>query len=64
MGGAIPRLVVLSSIKNRLSKAFRGQASKQHTSMASVSAPASRFLVSLREFLPSLVLVMNSYMEL
>jgi hypothetical protein len=39
MGGAIPRLVVLRPIRKQTE-----QASKQHCSMISASAPASRFL--------------------
>ena len=41
MGGAIPGQVVLVSIKKQAEQA-RG--SKQHPSVASVSAPASKFL--------------------
>ena len=37
--GAIPKLVVLGSIRKQAE-----QASKQHSSMASMSAPASKFL--------------------
>jgi hypothetical protein len=39
--GAIPGLVVLGPIKKQAEKA-----SKQHPSMASAPAPASRFLIS------------------
>jgi hypothetical protein len=42
VGGAIPGLVVLGSIRKQAE-----QASKQHLSMASASAPASRFLPCL-----------------
>ena len=38
VGGAIPGLVVLGSIRKKQAK----QASKEHPSMASASAPASR----------------------
>ena len=40
VGGAIPGLVVLGPIRKQASKPW-GQASKQHPSMASASAPAS-----------------------
>jgi hypothetical protein len=41
-GGAIPGLVVLGSIRSRLSK-LRKQVCKQHPSMASVLVPVSGF---------------------
>ena len=42
MGGAIPGLVVLDSIRKQAERAIQGkQASKEHPSMASASAPAS-----------------------
>jgi hypothetical protein len=44
VGGAIPGLVVLGSIRKQAEQTMRGQASKQDPSMASASAPASRFL--------------------
>ena len=43
VGGAIPGLVVLGSIRRETEKA-----SKQHPSMASASAPASRILAYLK----------------
>jgi hypothetical protein len=42
VGGAIPGLVVLGSIREQAEQARGGgQASKEHTPMASASAPAS-----------------------
>lgn len=61
MDGAIPELVILGSIESRLAKPWE-QVSKQHPSMATASAPASRFF-TLFEPLSWLPLVMNSNME-
>ena len=41
MGGAIPGLLVLGSIREQAEQARGKQASKKHLSMASASAPAS-----------------------
>ena len=62
MVGAIPRLMVLGSRSKQAEQAMGKQASKQHPSMASAAAPASRFLL-LFEFLLWLPLVMNSNVE-
>ena len=47
VGGAISGLVVLGSIRKENEQAMRMLASKQHHSMASVSALVSRFLPCL-----------------
>jgi hypothetical protein len=47
VGGATLGLVVLGSIRKQLEQSPGEQASKQHPSMASASAPASRFLPCL-----------------
>lgn len=47
MNGAIPGLVVLRSIRKQAEQAIGEQASKQHPSMASASASASRFHPSI-----------------
>jgi hypothetical protein len=47
VGGAIPGLVVLGSTRKQAEQAMRKQASKQHPSTASASAPASRLLPCL-----------------
>jgi hypothetical protein len=47
MGGAILEQVVLGAIKKAGSAIYGKQASKQHSSMASASAPDSRFLPRL-----------------
>ena len=57
LGGAIPSLVVLGSIKKQAKQATGEQPSKQHCSIASELAPAFSFL-------PSLLLVVNWYMKL
>ena len=44
--GTIPRLVVLRSVRMQAEPSHREQDSKQHLSMASVSAPASRFQIN------------------
>jgi hypothetical protein len=44
IGGAIPGLIVLGSIRKQAKQGRRKQASKQHSSMASASASASKFL--------------------
>ena len=62
MGGAIPGLVVLGSIRKQAEEAM-GKVSKQHPSMASASSPASRFqpcLTSCFDFLQQLP-VMGTY---
>jgi hypothetical protein len=41
VGGAISGLVVLGSIREQVEQAIGKQASKEHPSMASASAPAS-----------------------
>jgi hypothetical protein len=57
VGGAIPGLVVLGSIRKQVERARRKkQTSKQHPSMASESASAFRFLSRL-------LLIMSSTTE-
>lgn len=43
MGGAIPRLAVLNSIRKQAEQIMEAQASKQHPSPAFASVPAFRF---------------------
>ena len=43
-GGAIPGLGVLGSIRKQAEKNQEKQSRKQHSSMASVLSPASKFL--------------------
>ena len=45
VGGAIPGLVILGSIRKQAEQSHWKQTSKQHPFMASASAPASRFLL-------------------
>jgi hypothetical protein len=47
VGGVIPKLVVLGGIRKKAEQATREQANRQHSSMASASATASRFLPCL-----------------
>ena len=58
MGGAISELVVLESIRKQAE-----QARKQHPSMASASAPASRFCPCLSSCFgsPQAVVTQNIY---
>jgi hypothetical protein len=44
VGGAVPELVVLASIRKQTEQAKGSKIVKQHPSMASASAPASGFL--------------------
>ena len=45
VGGTTPGLVALCAVRKQAEQAMRKkQASKQHSSLASASAPASRFL--------------------
>jgi hypothetical protein len=53
VGGAISGLVVLDSIKKQAEQARGKQTSKQLSSVASASAPASRFLPCLSPVLIS-----------
>lgn len=67
--GVIPGLVVLCSVRKQAKQAMKSKpVSKQHLSIDSVSAPASRFLfaylfVCLFEFLSWLILMMNYSVE-
>ena len=61
MGGVIPGL--LAGFCKKVGQGSHGeQVSKQHSSTASVGAPASRFLAML-EFLSSLPFVVNRNVE-
>lgn len=55
MGNAIPRLVVMGSIRMQAEQAMEGQGGKQHSSVASASVPVPHACVKFLSQLPLVI---------